>query len=107
MRLWYNTLVGSAAFASWAMAAHLSLIAVGQMTYSEPIGPLCREATDYTANCTIVMGRDDIQLSQLAHQLNESAWRLWLDNPTVPVIWPLSIDTQVRVTRKKPEPVDW
>jgi hypothetical protein len=99
----YITLVAVAALMSWTVAAHLTLVAAGQMTHRQAVGSICQDVNTETSGCVIRVDRENVAITDIALHFREPIWRLIIDNPLLPIGWTLSPGTSVYV---RPRPVE-
>jgi len=91
-----------------AFAAHVGLVLVGLATRSENYTiPQCREFNGDTVHCMTTTSSKDRLLLEMAAQLHEPVWRIVIDNPLLPIFWPLAYGTDVYVSRREPAHVDF
>jgi hypothetical protein len=100
------SLITVAAVLSWTIAAHLGLVAAGTMARQHTLAPVCRDIDNLTTACAIVVENDKLTLAGIAAGLREPFWQIIIDNPTLPVGWPLDLGTRVYVSREYPAPPD-
>ena len=90
----------------WAF--HVSLVLVGLATKQENTTiPACHEIDAWTVSCAITTSTNDRWLVDIATQLHEPIWRIVVDNPSAPILWPLPYGTDISVTRSQPARLDF
>lgn len=103
-KIYHAVSVTLALFLLYAGAAHFSAVAYGLINGTQLQGATCAAISDMTTDCTIVVASDIFWLSDYARFLNESPWRLYRDNLTLPIFQQLSAGTMIRVNRREPNP---
>jgi hypothetical protein len=103
-----STIVNTEAVLLICYAVHVALVLVGLATHTENYTiPPCREFNADTVACVTTTSSNQHLLLEMAAQLHEPVWRIVIDNPLLPIFWPLPYGTDVYVSRREPAHVDF